>query len=380
VIETMQAGNLITGQTKFLPGLAAAILALGLAGCQVTPPAATALHPLGVVRAEDQVSAERYGEMVTALQPKIAALLPDVPDRSTEVWIQKKLGTRRGQNVPLNVKGFTLISDDHTRGRIHLREDVDHPEWFLAHELVHALLGESWNTLPAVLEEGLCDVVAAELRPSVAPRIRALRAIEASLYLGRLKLVISHSGIGYRAGNGPLEIWFHYDEPRDQLPLEQALAPATYAFREHHGDMDDALYGLGFLIVDQMRERIGYAGLHSLCQRAAANGQASITPSEQLAAAGLSEPNALFERIYATLGQKEFDAWVELLPHFHAELFVELFAPTFGNMDAGAFAEQVNPRLELGDGSSVYPLRHPRVRAEFQRLWPTQHPVGTTLP
>lgn len=376
----MQAAQENNGRAKFFPGIASALLALGLVGCQIAPPAVTAVHPLGVVRADDQSSAERYGELVTALQPDIKALLPDVPARNTEVWVQKKLGTRRGQKVPLNVKGFTLISDDHSRGRIHLRADVDYPDWFLAHELVHATLGDSWKTLPAVLEEGLCDVVAAELRPQVAPRIRALRAIEASLYLGRLKLVISHSGIGYRAGNGPIEIWFHYDEPRNKLPLEQALAPHTYAFREHHGDMDDALYGVGFLIVQRLRERVGYAGLHDLCLRASANGQASIPPEEQLLAAGLTGPNAILECVYETLGQKEFDAWVELLPHFHAELFVELFASTYGHLDAAAFAEQVNPRLELGDHNTVFPLRHPRVWAEFQRLWPGRGQGSVTLP
>jgi hypothetical protein len=361
-----QSQRLAKGLGRVLP---LGVLAL-LAGCQLAPPKECAVHPLGVVRAEQRDDAERFGDLVATLQPEIKALLPDTPDRSTEVWVQKQLASRRGQRVPLNVKGFTLISEDHSRGRIHLREDVDHPEWFLAHELVHALLGETWKTLPAVLEEGLADVVAAELRPELAPRIRALRAIEASLYLGRLKLVISHSGIGYRAGNGPLEIWFHYDEPRDTLAIQDALTPDTYAFRERFGDMDDALYGVGFLIVQRLRDRIGYEGLHELCLRAASEGREAIDPAEQLRLAGLDQRNGLLEAAYGALGRPEFDAWVELLPHFHAELLTELFAPTYGHLSAEQFSAQVNPALELGDGSSVHPLRHPRVWAEFLLRWP----------
>lgn len=350
--------------------------ALALAGCQVAPPKECAVHPMGVVRAEERDDAERYGELVATLQPEIKALLPDTPDRATEVWVQKNLASRRGQRVPLNVKGFTLIAEDHSRGRIHLREDVDHPEWFLAHELVHALLGESWKTLPAVLEEGLADVVAAQLRPALAPRIRALRAIEASLYLGRLKLVINHSGIGYPAGNGPLEIWFHYDEPRDKLAIQDALTPDTYAFRERFGDMDDALYGVGFLIVERLRERIGYNGLHELCLRAAREGREAIDPAEQLRVAGLDRRDGLLEAAYQTLGRPEFDAWVELLPHFHAELLTELFAPTYGHLSAEQFAAQVDPTLQLGDGAAVHPLRHPRVWAEFLLRWPDSTPTA----
>lgn len=348
--------------------LAAAGIVFLQPACVVPAPPIESQHELGLVRAEDRFHADLYAGMVEELQPRIAAVLPGTLERSTEVWVQESLAHGMGSPAPANVKGFTLIDGEMKRGRIHLRQDNEFPRWFLTHELVHALLGPDWLTLPGVLEEGLCDLVAAELNPECAPRIRALRAIEASIFFGKMKVVVEHTDTSGRARSDA--IWFHYDRGPSDLELEQVLAPGTLALKRRFERVPDTLYGLGFLVAQRIEERGGFAELFELCETANAEGLATVPVEDVLAAAGMSSDTEELARLsYELLGADEYEHWVELLPQFHGDLLAQLFHDRFEDATAAEFLARVQPKLVLADGTRIDLAADERVRAALTTAW-----------
>ncbi len=336
------------------------------AACATPPPPVASKHESGVVRAESRVQAERFGDLVSELQPRVVDALPGTLDRPTEVWVQRQLRHRAGPAAPDNVKGYTLIGQDRSRGRIHVRSDTEYPEWFIAHELVHALVGPEWHPLPGVLEEGLCDAVAALLNPHIAPRIRALRAIEASMYFGRMRLVLQHSD---PRSPRDLEIWFHYESGSLGPDVDELLAYDTLKLKQRFSRVPDALYGLGFVIATRIAERGGIATLHSLCKEATLHGL-DVIPSEWLmAAAGLDADADHARAPYELIGPAELLEWMELLPGFHANLVVQLFHPSHQRLTAADFLEEIEPRVLLASGESVRLSDVPGFSAEFSRRW-----------
>lgn len=346
--------------------LAAGLALLAAASCAAPAPPYLAMHDLGAVRAESRDQAEQFKDLVADLQPRVIEVLPSAEERQTEVWVQQTLRHRRGAAAPENVKGFTLISGDAKRGRIHLREDTDFPEWFLAHELVHALLGPSWNTIPGVLEEGMCDVIAAELNPEVAPRIRALRAIEASLFLGQLKLEISHARNGQRYRNG---YWFHYDRGPSHIEVEEAFEPGTLEMKQRWSQLPDSLYGLGFVVASRIEANGGLQGLHGMCRRAMDQELGTVPFDWLMNAAGIDNAEDLLLAPRDVLGQEEFAEWVRLLPTFHGELLVELYRELYGHLNASEFLDQADPVLHLADGTTIDLAQVPEVRQAVFAKW-----------
>ncbi len=350
--------------------------ALALSACATPPPAVAVSHGMGLVRAEDEGSAARFGQLVGRLQPAVLEALPGSIERDTEVWIQRHLQHRRGQVVPENVKGFTLIGEDNDRGRIHLRRDTDHPEWFLAHELVHALVGPEWATLPGALEEGLCDAIAARLAPEAAPRIRALRAVEASLFLGRMRIVVEYDAP--RLGSGrELEVDFHYQTGAEAIQLEELLTYDTLSLKERWKRLPDHVYGVGFLIVERIARFHGLEHLHELCVRAAEAGHTVVPVDWILEAAELTDVATRHHAPSELIGRAEFAAWRELVPGFHADLLVQLFGSRYGDLSASQLLTSVAPRLRLSDGSRVRLGDEPWLAAELDARWSRHTPSAT---
>jgi hypothetical protein len=356
----------IRARPAFGRGLLCGLFLLVLASCATAPPRVSSEHASGLVRAESSAQAERFADLVAEIQPQVVEAVPGAVDRQTEVWVQRRLRHRTGAPAPENVKGFTLIGRDHRRGRIHLRQDTEHPEWFLAHELVHALLGPEWRPLPGVLEEGLCDAVAAELNPAIAPRIRALRAIEASIYFGRMRLVLRHED---PRSPRELEVWFHYDRGPVDAPVAELLAYDTLKLKERFSRVPDALYGLGFVIATRIQERGGLEVLHGLSREAQQLGKPVIPAEWILAAADMVDPERHANAPYELIGRREFIEWLDLLPGFHADLLVQLFRPGHAHLDLETFLTTVRPRLVLGDGSELELAEVPRLRADLESRW-----------
>lgn len=348
--------------------VAAAGLMLLYPACVVPAPPVETLHERGLVRAEDRFHADMYAGMVAEIQPQVAELLPGTLDRQTEVWVQSQLSHGLGKVAPDNVKGFTLIDAEMNRGRIHVRSDNDFPRWFLTHELVHALLGPEWQTLSGVLEEGMCDLVAAELNPDCAPRIRALRAIESSIFFGKMKVVVEHKdGTGTEREDA---VWFHYDRGSNDLTIAQALEPGTLALKRRFERVPDTLYGLGFLVAERIQERGGFEAIYELCADAAAEGRATIPVERIIEAAGLKGSRERLATLsHELLGEDEFDHWVELLPAFHGDLLAQLFQDSHRDLSAEQFIERLDPVFVLHDGTRIVVADHTHIRESLERAW-----------
>ena len=281
--------------------LQAALLA---AGCVQTPPESVAT-PYGVVRADTAEQARELAETLVDLRPRVVALLPDAVDRSTEVWLDSRL---RGSELAddRNVAAVTNVS----AGRIQLRGDdagID-LDFLLAHELVHALMGESWDPLPAVMKEGLCDTLAARLVPRSAAPARALRLFAARFAFGdqALDLALNEPGLGGRWGTR-IDIASPGVERRGPM---DALALRGRGVRLQ-GDVDDedALYGYGLLVVERSVDRVGLEGLHMLCIAADEQGEDVVPGDWLLWAAGLdADPRSWDRALAEAFGPPELDA------------------------------------------------------------------------
>jgi hypothetical protein len=134
-------------------------IALSAVSCLAPPPPIVVDTPFGEVRAENRETADHVAGLLTRLAPEVRAILPGSQDRPIDVWVQEELSVYRFNRRPESVRGFTLLNEEFSAKRIHLQEDGQSP-WYLSHELVHALIGPSWASLPGIFEEGLGDVVA----------------------------------------------------------------------------------------------------------------------------------------------------------------------------------------------------------------------------
>ncbi|MCA8978766.1 MAG: hypothetical protein KDC14_01975, partial [Planctomycetes bacterium] len=173
-------------------GLAAlfGLVSLLASGCAVLPPDARYDSPAGTVRAAEEGQAALVGAQLEDLHPRVQALLPDTVQRDFEVWVQDepRMYLFAGPSYE-EADGFWAEGPS----RIHLRASAASLERTLAHELVHASLGESWTMLPGTLEEGLCDWVSAQLVPEGACEMRAGRLSAASFATGGLEFDIELS-------------------------------------------------------------------------------------------------------------------------------------------------------------------------------------------
>ena len=333
---------------RALPSL---LVLAGAAGC-ATPPPASISTPWGAVRAPDAETAVLTAEAFEGLRADLARILPDLTERGVDVWVQERpsagpfLTPRRKM-----VDGFTLETFWRDRPRIH----VALRNWgeTLPHELVHALLGESWATLPAALEEGLADWASVELgangRKDVVRLGDAVQVREWSYELD------------YRNPDDEREgrrvTWsgtFDRGDSTSELTLDQILRmrPRGYWQTLTDGDVSH-IYGVGFLITELLVERVGIEGLHALCVEAGEEGLEQVPPDRILAAAGIEDG----ERFAAVARARRYTARLESL--MQSEGFVDRVAEmlaTCTDTDHASAAEclrLLRPEVRLDDGEPI---------------------------
>ena len=351
-------------------------LLLGATAC-VQPPRESVDTPYGVVRADTVEQARELAERLEDLRPRVVALLPDAVDRSTEVWLDSGL---RGSELAADqsVAALTNLS----AGRIQLRGDASgiDLDFLLAHELVHALMGQSWDPLPAVMKEGLCDSLAARLVPRSAPLARALRMFAARFAFGdqALDLALTEPDFGGRWGT---RIDIASPGVLRRGPLD-ALALQGRGIRLH-GDTEDedALYGYGLLVVERAIERIGIEGLNALCLEARDAGSDVVPPDWLLWAAGLDTEPGTWERALAeAFGPAELDALTGHLADGLADAIVSNCRYRFPDFDAAGFRSAAAPTLGLHGGDLEVGLDQlPGLAAAIDRGW-TARPVHPMHP
>ena len=136
------------------------------------------------------------------------------------------------------------------------REDPDEESHILAHELVHWFASGPWASLPAGVEEGLAQVVADELVPEYA-------VVEQALRLELLQFAA-------RGGVGPVDV-------------DRALLDGPEGWEDSPPFTSELAAALGHALV----LRVGHARLRVLCERAVAEGHASLDLERLYAAAGV---------------------------------------------------------------------------------------------
>ncbi|MCB9898757.1 MAG: hypothetical protein H6825_12200 [Planctomycetes bacterium] len=346
-------------------------LLLGLlAACAASEPEAAVDTPYGTARAAQAGDAERLALMLLDLGPRVRALLPDTLDRPTEVWLDDFAGDVDLDERP-GLVGFTTLG----QGRIRIRADrlgLD-ADFVLAHELVHALLGESWAPLPAILKEGLCDTLAARLSPEAGARVRGVRLLSAGHGWAGMQVEISTFEPGLRTRRAE-ELPF---QDADAPPPFDALGVAGAGIHLHDPlEHQDAYYGYGMLVVERIVDRVGFSGLHELCLAAASLGEDSVPPEWLLATAELDhDPRTWRDAILERQGLPELTAVVEQLAEPLAQWVASAYRHRFPGRDASDFLEQALPTLGWRGGRVKAALATaPGFRSALESAWRASGP------
>ncbi len=262
--------------------LIAAAIAL-LAGC-VAAPAACVDGPAGRVCASTPElaadGAARIERIVTALR----ATLPGLRDVPLDVWLQPR--PQILWFVPLDPTLGAVYNS--WTGRIHATEGHRDLDVALAHEVVHALLDGSWSELPATLEEGLCDQMAARIADG-GPRLRADRLLRAAAAAGGppmfLRLETPDGGWSEHALDIRIDVEPGFD-------LLNTFSRSSHQVHVVLGPRDRAVwYGTAFVAAGRILALHGPQGLRDLC-RATRDDDADRAIATLSAAAELSSTPA----------------------------------------------------------------------------------------
>ena len=314
---------------KPLRALCPTLLLAALGACQAVPPAASFEGPTGRVRADDDLRAEEVSDLFEELLPRVAACLPDAECRAREVWVQVTPTLYRFSETSYEeADGFW--SESH--GRIHLREDAQSLSRTLAHELVHASLGESWEVLPGTIEEGLCDVVSVLLCPEDSVGMRTGRLSAAAFATGGLELEVELFLPAEPLAGGVqvgcmTRMRLQGDVRPEFQPGDVFTIPAGLSTTDLPTNDKKALYGLSYLLVDRIVDRIGFIGLHRLCLRASREGLEELPSAWLLDAAGIGSEGlaAWREALQEAIGPHELRTLLELYPELLADSASRVF-------------------------------------------------------
>jgi hypothetical protein len=364
---------------RITAALAGAFLSVG---CLAPPPPIVVDTPFGEVRARDAEKAGEVAMLLSKLAPEVKAMLPGAQDRAIDVWVQEELAIYRFHERPDSVRGFTLLADEFDAKRIHLQSGGQSP-WYLAHELVHALIGPSWGPLPGILEEGLGDVVAERLNPEYQSHIRAHRLLNASAFTGGLALALVYR----EPGSGPRSSWPEVIEKTrlelgpgyDAPTLRTLLATPRSELHERWNDIPEAFYGIAWLMVSRTVERIGLEGLHALCERASNEGR-ELVPIAWLEEAAELPLDALSPEFLATcFDRTTMQTALYLQPEPFAATLLDALLPISRRLGFREVFSRAQPGLRLWNDSELrLGYYNGPVYAEMKRNWQTVRALPAT--
>ncbi len=348
------------------------LLVLGLvvllSACRATPPVAAVTAPFGSVRAESLDEARGVAARASELVPAIRRAVPDLLDRPIEIWVQRQLEIFEGEPYSDHIAGMA----DFEEARIHVRAGDERVALHLAHELVHVLAGPTWATLPGVLEEGLCDVVAAAVVPEWGAEQHVKRVVEAAATAGGLSAIVSfrqwRGGDSYRI-RAELRLSLGDVTP---INLNRAFTlSSSEVFAKASGDSVGGLYGVGYLVAHRIVERQGFSGLHRLCTSATERGLERVPAADILAAAAMNaSPDSMRNAVVDALGDDELEVLARLVAKDLAAATVKLCKEMGGDDRPAAFLERSDPELRLPHRRRPVKLAQLReFRDEFLRAW-----------
>lgn len=340
------------------------------AGCS-SPPSVAVDTPWGVARADDEVGARALAEMLSSYGPRVRALLPDARSIDPEVWLDDF--SDPGLVDRPDVVGLASPID----GRIRIRADrlgLD-ADFVLVHELVHALLGDSWAPLPALVKEGLCDALASRLALGSAASVRALRLLDAAAADDGMALELSW----FESSGGLRE--------RQRIPLaeseradrwEALSRPGDGVLLHHEREGDPQLYGCGWLVAERAVARVGVDGLHALCLRATREGRGVVPLEWLLEAGGLKRDSASWHAaVLEQVGETELRAQCQALAPQLATWIATSLRSRFPTDSAAVFLDRALPTVGWEGGRRRVSLATvPDLARELVARWDGARPVA----
>ncbi|MEM7234562.1 MAG: hypothetical protein AAF517_20455, partial [Planctomycetota bacterium] len=258
-------------------------------------------------------------------------------------------------------------------------------EQTLCHEMVHAMLDESWDSLPVVVEEGLCEVFSMQEVPSCSQAAWSRLLLGAAGYLSEAEGVKLRGELRfeYRARrNHKFERVMAYTyEPEyvGSLPPEEALRQGSEQRRADptpDATINAYHYGFGAWLVQRIVDRAGYEGLRQLSIDAAASGETLATPSSVLAAARVGGPSTWRSQVLAAMDVEVLATLLLTAPN--ADAVLNGFADwLLGHCGPGATDEEILTRgaIEYRFEGAPKPrslLESPRFRDRMARALETQ--------
>ncbi len=281
----------------------------------------------GDIRAFDNASAKQTARWLDELQPVIEEWIPGSrAGQRFEVWRMTEAAWP-GPGVPSDHDASYGV---HTEGAAQIRlrdqptipgmEGVSAaPEWalrtkaILAHELVHGLLGDSWDALPRVVEEGLCDFLAARAVPELAGAERTTQALPLLLLATTEPVhVFATASADHCVGTATATLLrpTPLPDPETFLSVGASGVPPPW-----HRDADRVGRALGFALVSRIMERGGIEDLHRIAAISREPTSRAALTDALLDAAALDnlEANTLISLARGLLDRDDSNRWLGLV-------------------------------------------------------------------
>lgn len=349
-------------------------LLLVLGGCRAAPPPKAASGDFGIVRAATEDHAVEGRALLDEVVPAVRAVLPETRERSIEVWLQHEIEIYRGSPYPDHVAGMA----EYGRGRIYLRDRDAELKLHLAHEIVHLLLGDAWETLPPILEEGLCDHVAYAIVGDPRSMLRAWRLLEAAGSFGGIDATLEFRlprTEERRARSQSEKLRLGADKVVVTSLVSTLELDDGEVFKRSTVDSNSGLYGVGYFVIDRIVDRHGYEGLHDLAKRARAAGMPSIPSAWILEAAELrDDEDSLRAAVGASFLPHELRHIVILCSNALAATLIDRAGDLYPQYDSIGFLRAARPSLSLPTSRGRMPLiiSDPFVAAVVERWGSTE--------
>jgi hypothetical protein len=328
--------------------------------------------PLGTAFAHSPESASVLVDSWIRLSRSIENRLPDAKkNEQLDVWLLGKDEIPDPFSIGHPMGGVTYsINGDAWLIQV---PDTHKLDWILAHELTHALLGRSWNTLGGVLEEGLCEWFGAQEAPELLP----MRMLQVQMGAAAL---FGHDQAGMffnfsvRNEDGDVDVRWLGEKGLTPEPIWRIKDLKYYLSQRSISAFPEVRAGLqrmGTFLIFRILEREGLQGLHQLCLDAETLGHRVVPYEMIMYAAGLNPDGSdLHRELTAPLTARRLSHTLKRYGREFGHYIASEYAPHFPGYDGEHFVRFSGATLRSGEGRNISLFEYPALRRATQLSWP----------